>query len=103
MKHFLILFVLNFGYCYCFSQSFPFVSSNCSECELNNLYQHTKSIEFEGGNICCGRYFQLVFSDEFDGTTLDTSKWATWYYYGGGPPNHSNRTHANRGSYFKPE
>lgn len=44
------------------SQNVPFITSSCENCELNNLYQHTPKINFEGGNINCDRNFQLVFS-----------------------------------------
>ena len=85
------------------SQNVPFITSSCENCELNNLYQHTPKINFEGGNINCDRNFQLVFFDEFDGTTLDDSKWFTYYHPGASAPNHTNRLHENRGSYFKDE
>lgn len=85
------------------SQNVVNISNDCGLCELNNSFQHTKKIDFEGGNICCDRNFQLIFSDEFDGEILDTNKWATWYYYSGGTPDHTRRLHGNRGSYFKDE
>lgn len=91
-----------------FCQTMPILNSNCGDCQLNNSFFDEPQIQFEGGSICCDRNFRLVFSDEFDGTEVDTSKWNTCYLYNDrdrtstyeGAP---NRVHENGGSYYKDE
>jgi hypothetical protein len=39
-------------------------------------------VNMDAGNICMSEPYKLVFSDEFDGTVLDTAKWYTYYPYG---------------------
>lgn len=60
---------------------------------------------FEGGSLCPDLPQRLVFADEFDGDTLDRTKWATWYTYG---PNLSDscaycRTHGEEGQIYRDE
>lgn len=91
-----------------FCQEMPVLNSNCSECQLNNLYILEPNIEFGGGSICCNRNFRLVFSDEFDGTEVDTLKWSTYYLYNDARRSStyegaSNRVHGNGGAYYKDE
>lgn len=57
---------------------------------------------FLGGNICQTESWKLVFHDEFSGSSLDTSKWYTYYPYG---PNNSDqceycRTHGDEGQIY---
>ena len=41
-------------------------------------------IEFEGGNLESSGVWSQLFSDEFNGDSLDTSTWYTYYPYGVG-------------------
>ncbi|MBK8341163.1 MAG: glycoside hydrolase family 16 protein [Flavobacteriales bacterium] len=38
-------------------------------------------LETDGGSRCDTSAWQLVFSDEFEGTRLDDTKWRTWFPY----------------------
>ncbi len=103
------VFFLLFQVCFFLdAQQLPRINSDCKDCQLNNLYQWDSWFYVEGGDICCNRNWELIFFDEFDGESLDTSKWATYFYYNdykeqGKYNGHSSRVHENRGSYFKDE
>ncbi len=54
---------------------------------------------YPGGNFCSTNPYILVFNDEFNGNTLDNTKWHTYFPYG---PNGSDacffcRTHTSEG------
>jgi len=61
-----------------------------------------EKVNLDGGNICPSEW-KLVFSDEFSGSSLDLSKWYTYYPY---TPDHSDqcdfcRTHGNEGQIYR--
>lgn len=50
---------------------------------LNIVYcQDGHLVDFAGGNICQNIEHILVFSEDFNGTSLDESKWTRFYPYG---------------------
>lgn len=57
---------------------------------------------FPGGNICATGDWQLVFADEFNGSELDRTKWATWYPYtnDGSDQCEFCRTHGKEGQVY---
>jgi beta-glucanase (GH16 family) len=68
------------------------------------LFGQTKKIKIAVSNVqeCIKTPYTLVFSDEFDGASLDTSKWYTYYPYG--PPSAPDscafcRTHVSANIY----
>ena len=62
-------------------------------------------IWFAGGNICVDAPWQLVFSDDFDGDSLDREKWMTWYPYGENSSDQCSfcRTHGDEGQIYRDE
>src|ERR1035437_9776703 len=68
---------------------------------LSNLI-HAQSTNFTGGNICSNKNLILVFDDEFDGDSLDASKWITWFPYTatGNDSCEFCRTHGNEGEIY---
>lgn len=60
---------------------------------------------FGGGNICTDAPWQLVFSDDFDGDSLDRDKWMTWYPYGENGSDQCSfcRTHGDEGQIYRDE
>lgn len=60
---------------------------------------------FGGGNICVDEPWQLVFSDDFDGDSLDREKWMTWYPYGENGSDQCSfcRTHGDEGQVYRDE
>ena len=62
-------------------------------------------IWFGGGNLCVDEPWQLVFSDDFDGDSLDREKWMTWYPYGenGSDQCWFCRTHGEEGQVYRDE
>lgn len=57
---------------------------------------------FLGGNICQTESWKLVFHDEFSGSSLDTSKWYTYYPYGSNNSDQCEycRTHGDEGQIY---
>ena len=66
---------------------------------LNAQTANYPKIWFGGGNVCVDEPWQLVFSDDFDGDSLDRSKWMTWYPYGENSSDQCSfcRTHGEEG------
>lgn len=64
---------------------------------LSVLSSAQEKIYFKGGNVCSSESWKLVFHDEFNGTSLDTSKWFTYYPYGDNQSDNCPfcRTHAD--------
>lgn len=60
-------------------------------------------IWFAGGDICVDEPWELVFSDDFDGDSLDREKWMTWYPYGenGSDQCWFCRTHGEEGQVYR--
>lgn len=58
---------------------------------------------FDGGNICADGAWMLVFSDDFDGDSLDREKWMTWYPYGENGSDQCSfcRTHGEEGQIYR--
>jgi len=48
---------------------------------ISNSFGQAQNTYFTGGNICNNQEWKLVFNDEFDGDSLDKSKWITWFPY----------------------
>jgi beta-glucanase (GH16 family) len=48
---------------------------------FTKLLHAQNSTYYTGGNICSNQPWVLVFDDEFDGDSLDKSKWITWFPY----------------------
>jgi beta-glucanase (GH16 family) len=44
--------------------------------------QYPPTVIFAGGNICETTPFKLVFFDEFNGSSINTQKWLTYFPYG---------------------
>lgn len=65
----------------------------------------TDTLLLEQKNICPSKEWKLVFHDEFDATTLDTSKWLTYYpqYPTENDQWEFGRTHGNEGQIYKDE
>ncbi len=63
---------------------------------------YPQATDFTGGNICKNEDWVLVFNDEFDGDTLNTSKWITWFPYSatGNDSCEYCRTHGDNGMIF---
>ncbi len=61
-----------------------------------------QSTFFTGGNICSDSAWHLVFNDEFDGDSLDRSKWINYYPYtaSGNDQCEFCRTHGDEGAVF---
>lgn len=55
-----------------------------------------------GGNICSEGNWELMFSDEFNGRSLDRSKWVTWYPYANDGSDNCSfcRTHGDEGQVY---
>lgn len=53
-------------------------------------------------NLCSQGSWKLVFSDEFNGRSLDRSKWVTWYPYANDGSDNCDfcRTHGNEGQVY---
>ena len=60
---------------------------------------------FGGGDVCTDAPWQLVFSDDFDGDSLDRDKWMTWYPYGENGSDQCSfcRTHGDEGQIYRDE
>lgn len=54
------------------------------------------------GNICSDGKWELVFSDEFNGRSLDRNNWVTWYPYAGDGSDNCDfcRTHGDEGQVY---
>jgi hypothetical protein len=61
------------------------------------------SVFFAGGNICPTESWKLVFQDEFNGTSLDLTKWARYYPCGPGGNDQCefSRTHGTELQIYK--
>ena len=52
------------------------------QCQLNGQKKGKLPKELDAPLFCINDKYKLVFHDEFDGNTLDTNKWYTFYPYG---------------------
>jgi len=66
------------------------------------MFGQNPTVVFEGGNICPTDSWKLVFNDEFNGTTIDQSKWFTAFPYdpNGGVNCQVCRTHGSTQEIF---
>ncbi len=64
-----------------------------------NPWPSTTNTLWEGGDICPADTWKLVFYDEFQGSSLNTNKWATFFPYGANGSDQCSfcRTHSNDG------
>ena len=62
----------------------------------------SQSTFFTGGNICSDSEWKLVFQDEFQGDTLDRSKWLNYFPYtaNGNDQCEFCRSHGNEGQVY---
>jgi beta-glucanase (GH16 family) len=67
----------------------------------NNLV-NAQTTYFTGGDVCSNENWVLVFDDEFDGDSLDASKWITYFPYTatGNDSCEFCRTHGNEGQVY---
>src|SRR4051812_41327999 len=63
---------------------------------------YPQSTFFTGGNICKNENWKLVFNDEFDGDSLDRTKWLSYFPYTANGDDQCEfcRTHGDEGQIY---
>ena len=83
----------------------PLIALFLSAYSIAAQSENYPKVWFGGGNICTDAPWQLVFSDDFEGDSLDRSKWMTWYPYGENSSDQCSfcRTHGDEGQIYRDE